>query len=95
MAELEAHLYRYKVQMTCGGCSGAVTKALTKASTDGVGIDQFKVDLPSQIVVVAGPVSQSDLTAKISKTGKKILEEEDLTGTGQTFESVTQAIVVA
>lgn len=81
--------------MTCGGCSGAVTRALEKATKDGVGIDQFKVDLPSQTVVVAGPVSQFDLTAKISKTGKKILNEEDLSGTEATFESLTQETVAA
>ncbi|KLO14867.1 hypothetical protein SCHPADRAFT_289055 [Schizopora paradoxa] len=91
----DAHLYRYKVQMTCGGCSGAVERALKKATTDGVGIDQYKVDLTSQTVLVEGPVSQADLTAKISKTGKKILEEEDLTGKGETYESLVQAIAVA
>ena len=58
--------------MTCGGCSGAVTKALTKAQKDGAGIDNFSVDLPSQIVEVTGDISQADLTAKIAKTGKQV-----------------------
>lgn len=29
------HTYKYKVKMTCGGCSGAVSKVLERAKKDG------------------------------------------------------------
>ncbi|KAF9340205.1 hypothetical protein BGZ91_003082 [Linnemannia elongata] len=50
--------------MSCGGCSGAVTKALTKLE----GVDKFDVSLEAQ---------KSEILAAIQKTGKtaKVAEQ--------------------
>ncbi|KAG0210604.1 Cytosolic copper metallochaperone [Mortierella sp. NVP41] len=56
--------YKYDVTMSCGGCSGAVTKALTKLE----GVDKFDVSLETQ---------KSEILAAIQKTGKtaKVTEQ--------------------
>ncbi|KAF9154518.1 Cytosolic copper metallochaperone [Linnemannia schmuckeri] len=58
--------YKYDVTMSCGGCSGAVTKALTKLE----GVDKFDVSLEAQKVT-------SEILAAIQKTGKtaKVAEQ--------------------
>lgn len=58
--------------MTCGGCSGAITRVLTKAKDTGAGVNSFNVSLENQSVEVRGPIAFDDLTSKIEKTGKKV-----------------------
>ncbi|KAG0040203.1 Cytosolic copper metallochaperone [Podila clonocystis] len=59
--------YKYDVTMTCGGCSGAVTRVLTKLE----GIDKFDVSLETQKVIVeSSTLSEEDILAVIQKTGK-------------------------
>ena len=58
--------------MPCGGCSGAVTRVLTKAKESGAGVNSFTVSLEDQSVEVRGPIDFDELTAKIEKTGKKV-----------------------
>ncbi|KAF9914131.1 ATX1 antioxidant protein 1 [Linnemannia zychae] len=60
--------------MSCGGCSGAVTRALSKLE----GVDKFDVSLENQKVTVESTtLSEDDILAAIQKTGKpaKIAEK--------------------
>ncbi|OSX65242.1 hypothetical protein POSPLADRAFT_1133664, partial [Postia placenta MAD-698-R-SB12] len=67
-----SHTYKFDVKMTCGGCSGAVTRALKKAETDGLGIDTYNVSLEKQEVVVKGTIPYDTLLERIKKTGKEV-----------------------
>jgi copper chaperone len=72
--------------MTCGGCSGAVTRALEKAQGNGserhmllsLTITHFKpvssydVSLEKQEVLVKGTIPYDDVLAVIKKTGKEV-----------------------
>ena len=74
--------------MTCGGCSGAVTRALKKAQEKGPGseyhtllnltithsqpVSSYDVNLEKQEVFVTGTVPYDDVLAVISKTGKEV-----------------------
>ena len=58
--------------MTCGGCSGAVTRVLQRAQDKGEGVESFTVSLEDQSVEVHGPIEFDDLTNRIAKTGKKV-----------------------
>jgi len=74
--------------MTCGGCSGAVTRALKKAQEKGPGsehhtlfsltitqfqpVSSYNVSLEKQEVFVTGTIPYDDVLAIISKTGKEV-----------------------
>uniref|UniRef100_A0A0K2V4D0 Copper transport protein ATOX1 n=1 Tax=Lepeophtheirus salmonis TaxID=72036 RepID=A0A0K2V4D0_LEPSM len=61
--------YEYKVAMTCGGCSGAIEKILTRNKDKG--IEDFKVDLEGQrVFVTSSSLSSDDILNLISKSGK-------------------------
>ncbi|KAF9437800.1 Cytosolic copper metallochaperone [Entomortierella beljakovae] len=61
--------YKYDVTMSCGGCSGAVTKALAKLE----GVDKFDVSLENQKVTVqSSTLSEADILAAIQLTGKTV-----------------------
>ncbi|KAM6500491.1 hypothetical protein JOM56_003505 [Amanita muscaria] len=62
--------YKFDVKMTCGGCSGAVDRALKKAKDQG--ITEYKVDLATQEVVVKGTATYDVVLEKIKKTGKEV-----------------------
>ncbi|KAG0707712.1 hypothetical protein DFH29DRAFT_895045 [Suillus ampliporus] len=66
------HKYQLNVKMTCGGCSGAVTRVLTKAKEEG-SVSSFDVSLATQLVNVTGPIEEEALVEKIRKTGKQII----------------------
>ncbi|KAK3844150.1 MAG: copper transport protein [Linnemannia gamsii] len=60
-------VYTYDVTMTCSGCSGAVTRVLTKLD----GVKTFEVSLDTQKVTVeSDSLSQQEILEKIQKTGK-------------------------
>ncbi|KAF8263008.1 hypothetical protein EI94DRAFT_1687667 [Lactarius quietus] len=64
--------YKFDVKMTCGGCSGAVTRVLEKAKTAGE-VDEFTVTLDTQEVEVkSSKLSLEEVEAKIAKTGKEV-----------------------
>ncbi|KAH9003391.1 copper chaperone taha [Lactarius hatsudake] len=65
------HTYKFDVKMTCGGCSGAVTRVLEKAKTSG-GVSKFDVKLDTQEVIVTGTMPYDDVLGIISKTGKEV-----------------------
>ena len=74
--------------MTCGGCSGAVTRALKKYQDNNAGskyltlirlkiayfepVSSFDVNLETQEVVVKGNAPYDDVLAAIKKTGKEV-----------------------
>ncbi|KAJ3190741.1 Cytosolic copper metallochaperone [Irineochytrium annulatum] len=61
--------YKFKVGMTCGGCTGAVQRILSK--TDGV--ESFDISLETQTVVVqSSKLSKEDVEAVIKKSGKTV-----------------------
>ncbi len=57
----------FKVEMTCEGCSGAVTRVLNKL---GDKVENVDVSLETQKVVVESAMSSEELLAVIQKTGK-------------------------
>ncbi|GMM38015.1 copper metallochaperone [Saccharomycopsis crataegensis] len=65
------HQYQFNVKMSCGGCSGAVTKALNRLE----GVKGVNADLKTQLVDVttAREVSYDSVLAAIKKTGKEVV----------------------
>lgn len=61
-------VHSYSVAMTCGGCSGAVTRILTKQLGDG---EKFKVSLETKTVQVQSDRSADEIKDLIAKCGKK------------------------
>ncbi|KAF9911128.1 Cytosolic copper metallochaperone [Linnemannia zychae] len=60
-------VYKYDVTMTCSGCSGAVTRVLTKLD----GVKSFDVSLETQKVTVeSNSLTETEILEKIQKTGK-------------------------
>ncbi|KAI9509258.1 hypothetical protein F5148DRAFT_1283146 [Russula earlei] len=72
MADPE-NTYKFNVKMTCGGCSGAVSRALGKVSE---GVSSYDVSLEKQEVLVKGTLPFDDVLAVIKKTGKQVLSGE-------------------
>jgi copper chaperone len=71
-AAADLNKYEFKINMSCGGCSGAVTRVLTKLQADGV--DKFEVSLADQnaIVYADKKLPYKTVLAKIQNTGKKV-----------------------
>ncbi|KAG1827243.1 uncharacterized protein BJ212DRAFT_1257990 [Suillus subaureus] len=70
--------------MTCGGCSGAVTRVLTKAQQEG-SVSSFDVSLETQLVNVKGPIEKDALVEKIRKTGKEVRPRSWFSGPRMTY----------
>ncbi|PBP18945.1 iron copper transporter [Diplocarpon rosae] len=66
----EGHTYKFNISMSCGGCSGAITRVLTKLD----GVKSFDVSLDTQTAtIIAEPsLSYETVLTTISKTGKKV-----------------------
>ena len=60
------HKHEYTVEMTCGGCSGAVTRVLGKKE----GVSKFDVNLESKKVFVETELSADEILEVLKKTGK-------------------------
>ncbi|KIM28807.1 hypothetical protein M408DRAFT_329255 [Serendipita vermifera MAFF 305830] len=66
--------YVFDVKMTCGGCSGAVSRALGKME----GLQSYEVDLEKQsVVVIPATATYDEVYEKIKKTGKEIRSGEE------------------
>ncbi|SJX64430.1 probable ATX1-antioxidant protein and metal homeostasis factor [Sporisorium reilianum f. sp. reilianum] len=65
---MSQHEYKFEVVMTCSGCSGAVSRVLSKLD----GVDSFDVSLENQSVVVKGSAAYETVLEKIKKTGKEV-----------------------
>jgi len=68
----DEHTYQFDIKMTCSGCSGAVTRVLERAKTQGGGVSDYSVSLEKQEVIVTGTILLADLQEKLAKTGKEI-----------------------
>ncbi|KAJ6496710.1 hypothetical protein DFH06DRAFT_1157844 [Mycena polygramma] len=69
----EVHKYEFNVQMTCGGCTGAVNRVLKKAQeADSTEVSDYSVTLENKTVLVTGTIPSDKLVNIIAKTGKKI-----------------------
>ncbi|PWN37663.1 heavy metal transport/detoxification protein [Meira miltonrushii] len=64
----DIHEYQFNVKMTCSGCSGAVTRVLSKLE----GVETFDVSLENQLVTVKGTAPYDTVLEKIKKTGKEV-----------------------
>ncbi|KAF7778695.1 hypothetical protein Agabi119p4_3040 [Agaricus bisporus var. burnettii] len=71
LVDMSEHTYKFDVKMTCGGCSGAITRALNKAK-DNKEVSSFDVSLEKQEVVVKSGLGYEDILEKIKKTGKEV-----------------------
>ncbi|KAF9973772.1 Cytosolic copper metallochaperone [Actinomortierella ambigua] len=66
--------YKYDVTMSCGGCAGAVKKALTNLA----GVDSFDVSLENQQVTVeSSSLTEAQVLEVIQGTGKKAKVSEN------------------
>lgn len=61
-----SHTHTFKVKMTCGGCSGAVERALKRHSE----VSNIEIDMEKQLVHVTTTLDQDTVFGIISKTGK-------------------------
>ncbi|KAI9201879.1 heavy metal-associated domain-containing protein [Polychytrium aggregatum] len=66
--ESAQNVYQYNVQMTCSGCSGAVSRILTKTP----GVDKFEVNLEKQLVTVTASIPKEAVLEAIRKSGKPV-----------------------
>lgn len=62
--------HEFQVEMTCGGCSGAVTRILTKNLTGPN--DKFEVKLEDKKVFIESDLPQSALEELLKKSGKEV-----------------------
>ncbi|KXN67080.1 copper chaperone-like protein [Conidiobolus coronatus NRRL 28638] len=61
--------YKYNVTMTCGGCSKAVDKALSRVE----GLNKVDISLENQTVIVdTDSVPEETIFGAIEKTGKAV-----------------------
>ncbi|XP_032885802.1 copper transport protein ATOX1 [Amblyraja radiata] len=63
----EMSKHEFFVDMTCEGCSNAVTRVLDKLEDV-----QFNIDLPNKKVFIESSRSVEDLTNSLKKTGKEV-----------------------
>jgi len=64
---METH--KFSVAMTCSGCSGAVTRILTKKLEEG---SSFDVNLEGRVVSITSAKSKEDLLEILKKCGKEV-----------------------
>ncbi|KAG6029547.1 hypothetical protein E4U19_000911 [Claviceps sp. Clav32 group G5] len=65
---MATHTYEFNVTMTCGGCSGAIERVLSRMD----GIESYDVSLDTQTARVVTGLPYEDVLVKIAKTGKKV-----------------------
>ncbi|XP_041930406.1 copper transport protein ATOX1 [Alosa pseudoharengus] len=58
--------HEFSVDMTCEGCSGAVTRVLTKLDV------KFDIDLPNKKVFIESDKDTDVLLETLKKTGKAV-----------------------
>jgi len=63
--------HTFTVEMTCGGCSGAVERILGKLK--GGTVADFSVDLEGQkVVVISDQMSKEEIMETLKKCGKAV-----------------------
>ncbi|XP_035213869.1 copper transport protein ATOX1-like [Stegodyphus dumicola] len=66
---MAAQVHEFSVEMTCEGCSGAVSRVLGKLK--GSGVDDFSIDLGNKKVLVTSSLPAETLMETLKKTGKE------------------------
>ncbi|EDU47240.1 CopZ Copper chaperone [Pyrenophora tritici-repentis] len=68
------HTYKFNVAMSCGGCSGAIERVLSKLD----GVESFNVSLETQTaeITAADSLDYETVLEKIKKTGKTVKSGE-------------------
>ncbi|KAK5632607.1 hypothetical protein RRF57_008321 [Xylaria bambusicola] len=66
----DAHTYKFRVAMSCGGCSGAINRVLGKLE----GVQSYDVSLEKQeaVVVASKDLDYATVLSTIKKTGKTV-----------------------
>ncbi|KAJ3088842.1 Cytosolic copper metallochaperone [Quaeritorhiza haematococci] len=64
----EPQTYKFKVGMSCTGCSGAVDRILKKTE----GVTSYDISLENQTVVVQSTLSKDQVFEAIKKSGKAV-----------------------
>ncbi|KAJ2740479.1 Cytosolic copper metallochaperone [Coemansia sp. BCRC 34301] len=67
------HQYTFRVKMACGGCSGAITKALKAYNPGSITVDQATP--VENIVKVTTALPREEVLQVIIKTGKEVFDE--------------------
>jgi len=63
-----SQVYEFNVEMTCGGCSGAVERVLGKL---GDKVENVQIDLENKkVFVTSSQLNADELLESIKKTGK-------------------------
>ncbi|CCC05237.1 hypothetical protein SMACR_08246 [Sordaria macrospora] len=78
MSDASTH-YKFDVAMSCSGCSGALTRVLTKFKESNPDNVSFKVDLDSRTVEVdikKDAFSDEEIIRTVGKPGKEIASGE-------------------
>jgi len=68
----EVYHYQYEVKMSCGGCSGAVERALGKIPASE--IIKYTVNLQTKLVDVWCTIPYDDVLAVIKDTKKEVVD---------------------
>jgi len=82
MSEQVEQTYLFSVKMHCGGCSGAVERALKKIGN----ISSYDISLEKQEVKVTGTVPFGEVEEKIKKTGKEVISGKVVEAVKETVE---------
>ncbi|XP_055332242.1 copper transport protein ATOX1-like [Paramacrobiotus metropolitanus] len=67
---MAAQTHEFFVDMTCEGCSGAVTRILDKQK--GNGVNSFQIDLPNKKVFIDSSLTPDELLATLQKSKKEV-----------------------
>ncbi|TDG44088.1 hypothetical protein AWZ03_009513 [Drosophila navojoa] len=62
-------VHEFKVEMSCGGCAGAVEKVLSKL---GDKVEKVNINLEAKTVTVTSNLSSDELLAQLRKSGKTV-----------------------
>ncbi|KAM3866937.1 copper transport protein ATOX1 [Diretmus argenteus] len=60
--------HEFEVAMTCEGCSGAVSRVLSKLGD----VVKFEIDLPNKLVWIESDKDVAFLTETLKKCGKEV-----------------------
>jgi len=63
--------YKFHVEMTCEGCSGAVKRILTKQQEKGA-VNDYEIDLPGKTVSVTSTLTMNEVQDILAKSGKTV-----------------------
>jgi len=63
--------YKFHVEMTCEGCSGAINRILTRQKEKGA-VTEYDIDLPGKTVSVISTLTMGEVQDILAKSGKTV-----------------------